>query len=201
MYKRQVAHRLGEIGREVDRLAAVTEEYLRFARPPRAGAGRLDLPELCGALLDFLAPELAAARVEVRRELSPALPPVRGDEGPLRAVLLNLVRNAREAMAGGGTLTVSAHPAAEGGGVELVVRDTGGGIRSEDLGRIFDPFFSTKERGTGLGLAFVQQVVQEQGGTVRCESEPGRGTTFTLRLELAPEERPGEVASAAEASA
>jgi signal transduction histidine kinase len=178
------------ISREVDRLNAVTEEYLRFARPPRQAPVRQDLAELGGALLDFLAPELAAARVEVRRELQPGLPAVRGDEGQLRAVLLNLVRNAREAMAGGGTLTVAARAA--GGGVELEVRDSGGGIRPEDLGRVFDPFFSTKERGTGLGLAFVQQVVQEHGGTVRCESTPGEGTRFTLHFPAAPEERSGE---------
>ena len=175
------------ISREVDRLNAVTEEYLRFARPPRAAAGRQDLAEVAGSLLDFLAPELAAARVEVRRELPHGLPAVRGEEGPLRAVLLNLVRNAREAMAGGGTLTVAARRGEAG--VEVVVGDTGRGIAAEDLGRVFDPFYSTKERGTGLGLAFVQQVVQEHGGTVRCQSEPGRGTTFTLSFPAAPEER------------
>lgn len=178
------------ISREVDRLNAVTEEYLRFARPPRQAPARQDLAELCGSLLDFLAPELAAARVVVRRDLGAGLPPVRGDEGPLRAVLLNLVRNAREAMPGGGTLAVTARRA--GDAVEVEVRDTGGGIAPEDLPRIFDPFYSTKERGTGLGLAFVQQVVQEHGGAVRCESAPGRGTTFTLRLPAAPEERVGE---------
>ncbi len=185
------------ISREVDRLNAVTEEYLRFARPPRGAPGRVELGELAAGLLDFLAPELAAARVEVRRELPGTLPPVRGDEGQLRAVLLNLVRNAREAMAGGGTLLVAARRGP--GGVELAVGDTGGGIRPEDLGRIFDPFYSTKERGTGLGLAFVQQVVGEHGGAVRCESAPGRGTTFTVRLPAAPEERatgPAEAASA-----
>jgi signal transduction histidine kinase len=182
------------ISSEVDRLNAVTEEYLRFARPPRQAVGRQDLSELCGALLDFLAPELAAARLEVRRELPAGLPPVRGDEGQLRAVLLNLVRNAREAMAGGGTLTVTARRS--GDAVEVEVRDSGGGIPVEDLSRIFDPFFSTKERGTGLGLAFVQQVVQEHGGTVGCDSAVGRGTAFTLRLPAAPEERTGEPAAA-----
>ncbi len=180
------------ISREVDRLNAVTEEYLRFARPPRQAQGRQDLSELCGALLDFLAPELAAARVEVRRELPGGLPPVRGDEGPLRAVLLNLVRNAREAMPGGGTLTVAARRAE--GAVEVLVGDTGGGIPPEDLGRIFDPFYSTKERGTGLGLAFVQQVVQEHAGQVRCESAVGRGTTFVIRFPALAEERPAGAA-------
>ena len=190
------------IGREVDRLNAVTEEYLRFARPPRQAAGRVDLGEAAATLLDFLAPELSAARVEVRRELPPGLPPVRGDEGQLRAVLLNLVRNSREAMAGGGVLTVAARRAdgAEGA-VELRVSDTGGGIPPEAVARVFDPFYSTKERGTGLGLAFVQQVVQEHGGTVRCDSQPGRGTTFTLRFPALPEERAGEPAAAEAARA
>jgi signal transduction histidine kinase len=183
------------ISREVDRLNAVTEEYLRFARPPRHAPGRQDLSELCGSLLDFLAPELAAAQVEVRRDLPGGLPPVHGDEGQLRAVLLNLVRNAREAMAGGGTLSVAARR--QGDVVEVDVGDTGGGIPAEDLVRIFDPFYSTKERGTGLGLAFVQQVVQEHGGSVRCQSALGRGTTFVLRLPAAAEERPGEPAGAA----
>ncbi|HET9552831.1 MAG TPA: HAMP domain-containing protein, partial [Anaeromyxobacteraceae bacterium] len=141
------------ISREVDRLNAVTEEYLRFARPPRQAAGRLDLAEAAGNLLDFLAPELSAAKVEVRRELPAGLPAVRGEEGPLRAVLLNLVRNSREAMAGGGVLAVTARRAPGGeAAVELAVSDTGGGIPPEALSRIFDPFYSTKERGTGLGL-------------------------------------------------
>ena len=102
------------ISSEVDRLNALTEEYLRFARAPRSPAGRHDPVELVGSLLDFLAPELSAAGIEVRRELPAGLPSIRGDEARLRAVLLNLVRNAREAMAGGGTLTVAARRAGDG---------------------------------------------------------------------------------------
>lgn len=175
------------ISREVDRLNAVSEEYLRFARLPRRELGRQDLSELLGSLLDFLTPELAAARIEVRRELAPALPPVRGDEGQLRAVFLNLLRNSREAMAGGGTITVSTRR--EGAAVLAEVRDTGGGIPPGDLTRIFEPFYSTKERGTGLGLAFAQQVVKEHGGAIRCESEVGRGTAFAISLPAEAEER------------
>jgi two-component system NtrC family sensor kinase len=168
------------ISREVDRLNGVAEEYLRFARPPRQELARQDLAELLGSLLDFLAPELAAARIEVRRELAAGLPPVRGDEGQLRAVFLNLLRNAREAMPGGGAVTVRTRR--DGGAVEIVVQDTGGGIPPGDLPRIFEAFYSTKERGTGLGLAFAQQVLNEHGGTIRCESEVGSGTAFTIRL-------------------
>lgn len=185
------------ISGEVDRLNALTEEYLRFARAPRSPAGRHEPVELVGSLLDFLSPELAAAGIEVRRELPAGLPAIRGDEARLRAVLLNLVRNAREAMAGGGTLTVAARRS--GGGVELEVRDTGSGIAPEALPRLFDPFYSTKERGTGLGLAFVQEVVQEHGGTVRCDGATGHGARFTIQLPAAPDEKAATAATAPEA--
>ncbi|WP_242392300.1 sensor histidine kinase [Anaeromyxobacter oryzisoli] len=175
------------VSREVDRLNGVAEEYLRFARLPRPTFGCQDLNEIVGSLLDFLAPELEAARVGLERSLAPELPAIRGDENQLRAVFLNLLRNSREAMPGGGTVRVATR--ADGGAVEVTVRDTGGGIPPGDLTRIFEPFYSTKERGTGLGLAFTQQVVEEHGGSIRCESAVGEGTTFTVRLPAAREER------------
>jgi two-component system, NtrC family, sensor kinase len=186
------------ISREVDRLNGVAEEYLRFARLPRQASGRQDLNDVLGGLLDFLAPELASARISLRRELEQGLPPILGDEGQLRAVFLNLVRNSREAMPAGGTVTVRTRRA--GAAVEAEVADTGGGIPPGDLTRIFEPFYSTKERGTGLGLAFTRQVVEEHGGTIRCESAIGRGTTFVIRLPAAPEERMEEPLTAAGAT-
>ena len=179
------------ISREVDRLNGVAEEYLRFARLPKPSLGGQDLNEVIGSLLDFLAPELRAAGVELVRELAPGSLGVRADEGQLRAVFLNLLRNSREAMAGGGKVTIRTRRAGEA--VEAEVADTGGGIPPEVLTRIFEPFYSTKERGTGLGLAFVHQVMKEHGGSIRCESAAGRGTTFTLRLP-ADEERAEAVA-------
>lgn len=176
------------ISREVDRLNGVAEEYLRFARPPRPQRARHDVGEIVASLLDFVGPEMEAARVSVRRELAQGLPTVRAEEGPLRAVFLNLLRNGREAMPLGGTLTVRTRRA--DGAVEIVVADTGGGIPPGDLSRIFEPFYSTKERGTGLGLAFTQQVVKEHGGSIRCDSQVGVGTTFTIRLPA--EEEGGE---------
>ncbi len=167
------------IGREVDRLNGVAEEYLRFARLPRPQLAPQDVSEILASLLDFLGPELQAAHIAVERELA-HVPGVKGDEGQLRAVFLNLLRNSREAMPGGGTVRVGT--GAAGGSVQVRVADTGRGIPPGDLTRIFEPFYSTKERGTGLGLAFVQQVVREHGGTIVCESEVGRGTAFTVTL-------------------
>ncbi len=177
---REAGQLVAAISREVDRLEGVAEEYLKFARMPRGAHAPLELDELVGSLLDFVAPELAAARIEVVRDLAEGLPPVDGDEAQLRAVVLNLVRNSREAMPGGGTLTLRTRQAE--GGVELRVTDTGGGMPPEVLARIFEPFYTTKERGTGLGLAYARRVVAEHGGTIRCDSEPAHGTTFTIRL-------------------
>jgi signal transduction histidine kinase len=168
------------ISRETDRLEGVAEEYLKFARLPRGVRAALDVDEVVSSLLDFLAPELAAAKVAVVRDLAADLPPIEGDEAQLRAVVHNLVRNSREAMPGGGTLTVRTRQA--DGGADLVIADTGGGMPPEVLARVFEPFYTTKERGTGLGLAYARRVVAEHGGTIRCESSPGSGTVFTLHL-------------------
>jgi signal transduction histidine kinase len=185
------------IGREVDRLGAVTEDYLLFARLPKPALAREDLNEILSGLADFVRPELDAAGVALRLELDPELPALRADEGQLRAAFLNLLRNSREAMPGGGTIAVATRRA--DGAVEVEVKDTGPGIPAEALPRIFDPFYSTKEQGTGLGLAFAQQVVKEHGGTLRCHSVPGQGTTFTARLPRAPEERAPVAAGLGEA--
>src|SRR3954447_663584 len=168
------------IVREVDRLTAITEEYLRFARLPKPQVTRADLNETVRDLLDFVRPELEAGGVQVTTSLVPELPRVIADVAQLRQLLLNLLRNAREAMPSGGTLHVASRGARNS--VEVEVHDTGPGIPPERMARIFDPFFTTKARGTGLGLAMAQEIAQEHGGQLLCESEPGAGTSFTLRL-------------------
>lgn len=168
------------IAREVDRLAEITEEYLRFARLPKPVLAREDVGELLRDLVAFVKPELEEAGIRVELDLSDGLE-ARVDENQIRQALLNLVRNAREAMPGGGTLRLQARPAPDGG-VEVRIADTGIGMRPEDLARIFDPFFTTKDRGTGLGLSLTQQIVAQHGGSLHCESEWQRGTTFTLQL-------------------
>src|SRR3954467_2019007 len=183
------------IVREVDRLAAITEEYLRFARLPKPSMQRADVNEVVRDLLDFVRPELAAAGVSVDLRLSPELPRVLADVAQLRQLLLNLVRNAREAMPGGGSLEVSTRGGE--GAVDIEVRDGGPGIEPARLQRIFDPFFTTKERGTGLGLAMAQEIAQEHGGQLTCESVVGRGTAFTLRLPVVVETASPRLSSAA----
>jgi two-component system NtrC family sensor kinase len=170
------------IVKEVDRLTEITEEYLRFARLPRPKLELEDLGAIVSSLLAFLRPELDARAVTVEARLDPALPPVAADEHQLRQALLNLLRNAVEAMGDGGRLTLTAAARDDGRAIELTIADTGEGIAPEHLPKIFDPFFSTKEGGTGLGLALTQQIIVEHGGKIEVRSVPGRGTTFIVRL-------------------
>ena len=184
---------------EVDRLTEITETYLRFARLPQAKLEREDLGAVVRSVLEFSRAELAQAGIALELETAPDLPEIAADEAQLRQALLNLVRNAREAMQGRGqgrlVVTVDALPApavtpASAAQVRLRLRDSGPGITDQDLSKIFDPFFSTKAKGTGLGLALVQQIVAEHGGRIEVHSEAGQGTTFTLTFAALAREAP-----------
>jgi signal transduction histidine kinase len=181
------------IVKEVDRLTEITEEYLRFARLPRPRLEHEDLAAIVSSLLEFLRPELQANGIAVEAKLDPALQ-VAADEHQLRQALLNLLRNAGEAMPHGGQLTVAAR-AVDARNIELRISDTGEGIAAEHLPKIFDAFFSTKEGGTGLGLALTQQIIVAHGGRIEVESEPGKGTTFVLRLLAVSTPAPARAAS------
>jgi signal transduction histidine kinase len=181
------------IVKEVDRLTDITEEYLRFAKLPQPKLEREDLRQIVASLCAFLQPEMQARGVTVEVSAPGDLPLVAADEHQLRQALLNLLRNAVEAMTGGGRLGLAM--AAGEKLVTLRISDSGQGIDPEHLAKIFDPFFSTKEHGTGLGLALTQQIIVEHGGTIDVESSPGKGTTFTVRLPAAPGEPAAQSAS------
>jgi signal transduction histidine kinase len=174
---------------EVDRLTEITETYLRFARLPRPKLEREDLGAIVTGVLEFARAELSQAGITLELDVAAGLPDVAADEAQLRQALLNLVRNAREAMStrqsGRLRVAVAARRGAGDDGrdateIRVTVSDSGDGIPREHLGKIFDPFFSTKERGTGLGLALVQQIVVEHGGRIEVESGPDAGTAFSL---------------------
>jgi two-component system sensor histidine kinase HydH len=114
------------------------------------------------------------------RRLSPAAPPVQADAERIRQCLLNLLLNALQAMPDGGELDVSTEPAP--GVCRVRVRDTGVGIPPENLGQIFNLYFSTKPAGTGLGLPMARKIVEEHRGTISVESAPGKGSVFTIDL-------------------
>lgn len=186
---------LGAISGEIDRLSEITESYLRFVRLPRPVLEREDLVAMVTSVMEFARAELAQAGIKLELVAPAPVPEIAADENQLRQALLNLIRNAKEAMPDGGQLRVTV-TATSGSQVAVAVSDSGPGIPSEHAQRIFEPFFSTKASGTGLGLALVQQIVAEHGGqiTIRSPAEPAfaaqpgaaGGTTFMLEFPAAP---------------
>jgi signal transduction histidine kinase len=145
----------------------------------------VDLNAVITDVLGLLEHQLKVGRIQVRRELASPAPIVTGVEFKLQQVFLNLFLNARDAMPKGCWLSIATR--ADGGDGVAEVADTGGGIPSEHLARIYDPFFTTKTmgQGTGLGLSITYGIVREHGGTIQCDSTVGVGTRFAVSLPLA----------------
>jgi signal transduction histidine kinase len=176
---------LQKIEQQTFRAAKIVSNLLNLARPSGGETGPVDLNGVIGDILSLLEHQFKVTRVQVRRDLSAEPLVVRGAEYKLQQVFLNLFLNARDAMPNGGRLRVSTR--AKGHDAIVEVADTGVGIPSEHLARIYDPFFTTKGegRGTGLGLSVTYGIVQEHGGVLSCESVQGEGTTFRLVLPMA----------------
>ena len=172
---------LDVLQRHAQRVARIAGGLLSFARQPPREHHAVDLNRVVQDTLLLVEPSMPAGRVTVRRTLGPALPAVWGDANALQQVVMNLLTNARDAIAGSGEITVqTVAPAAGDARVRLVVRDSGAGIAAEALPRIFDPFFTTKANGTGLGLSITYGIVRDHQGTIDVRSVPGGGTTFTV---------------------
>ncbi len=183
----EVAEIVGDIRGEVGRLTKITESYLELGRLPAMRLEPHSLNGLVEELVRFQNEELERGGVRVTLNLAAELPDLQLDASQVRQALLNIVRNAGEALReeGGGTLAISSFRA-RSPDVVLEIADDGPGMDPEHVSRIFDPFFSTKEKGSGLGLPLTHQVIAEHGGTITCTSTPGEGTTFTIRLPLDP---------------
>jgi signal transduction histidine kinase len=170
------------IHREVDRLTAITEEYLALARLPKPKLAREPVNDMVTALAAFVREDLAAREVVLTTELTTEPLIAMIDAGQIRQCLINLVRNAADAVAVKGKGWVILRTRRDGDRAVIEVEDSGVGIASDVLPRLFDPFFSTKDGGNGLGLALTQQIVRDHGGDVDVASTLGRGTTFTVRV-------------------
>jgi signal transduction histidine kinase len=138
------------------------------------------LPDVFRRLQQLLTPELRQRKIDLRIQTESLLPHIRGDSRQLDQLFLNLVRNSIDAMPRGGEIRITA--ATNQKMVEVAVRDTGVGIPEESLPLVFDPFYTTKDTGTGLGLSYVQQVVQEHQATVKSSSRLGKGTEFRIQF-------------------
>ncbi len=174
---------LESIQQELERLESITEEYLRLARLPEPSLTPEDPTHLLRDLADFVRREMDASGVELRVDIAAPLPPVAMDEPQLRQALLNLLRNAREAMPDGGVAKLEATRYDDG--VRIQIHDEGAGIDDDEREHVFDLFYTTKERGTGLGLPLTQQIVVAHGGTIACKARLPTGTTFEIWLPAA----------------
>ncbi len=172
------------IQKEIERLRGITEEYLRLARVPDPALQAEPAEDFLLDVAHFVRREMDAAQIDFRTSLSEDLPDLFIDEGQIRQALLNLLRNAQQA--GGATIELSA--VALDGGVEVSIIDEGAGIDEEDRERVFDPFYTTKKHGTGLGLPLTQQIVLAHGGRIRCLPNHPQGIRFALWLPAAPAE-------------
>jgi signal transduction histidine kinase len=186
--KAEISKLLGSIRREVDRLGSITEEYLRLARLPSPKLEPEDLGALTREVVAFVRREMSDAGVDIALEVDDALPLVSADEAQIRQSLLNLLRNAREAMAGGGRIDVSVR--GEDEAIVVRIADRGEGVPEDVRTKMFDAFYSTKERGTGLGLPLTQQIVLAHRGTIRCEDREGGGAVFVITFPVG--ERPAD---------
>jgi two-component system NtrC family sensor kinase len=174
----------------LERTHRLVADLRDFASPGAGRRGEVDLRRGLDSTLQLVRHALREARVEVRVEIEPDLPVLRGDARAINQVFLNLLKNAAEALEGrGGIVTVSA--VVDGAWVVVRVRDDGPGVAPELHARLFEPFYSTKEagRGTGLGLSISRRIVNDHGGSIEVSSAPGQGTTFTVRLPLGDRER------------
>lgn len=167
---------------QVERITRVMNQLLAFARRRPVERRRLDLQQTIKDNLDIFQERLAGNRIKVETAFANSCPPVYADADQMSQVIINLVMNAIHAMPDGGCLQITLTPA--DGVVKLIVADSGHGIPPDVKAKIFDPFFTTKEfgKGTGLGLTVVKGIIEEHGGSIAVESEPGKGTVFTLSL-------------------
>jgi len=170
------------------RASSIIENLLKFARPQHEQVREVDLHAVLEETILLLAHQMALQKVALVKALQPGLPWASGNAALLQQVFANLILNACAAMPDGGTLTLTTR-SAESGLAEISFRDTGLGIPSENLPKIFDPFFTTMPvgQGVGLGLSISYSIIQQHQGTIEASSQPGHGSTFTVRLPVTPQ--------------
>lgn len=170
--------------KEALRCGDIVKTLLTFARQKKIEAGRIDLKEMLNTIIMLVSHQLQMAEVSVALEMPQGPFTAWGDHALMQQCLMNLIFNAMESMPGGGAITIQGKMEKTPDKIRLSITDTGQGIAQEDLTRIFEPFYSTKHagKGVGLGLSMVYGIIREHNGTIEVDSHPGRGTTFTMTL-------------------
>jgi signal transduction histidine kinase len=166
---------------EIRRLKDLTENFLSYARPPQLNKDAKDLNHFLEEICVFVQPEAEARGIRLERDLDPLLPSVEFDSAQMRQAVLNILSNAQQVVAEGGRIRVRSRMEARGE-VRISIQDTGPGMDKELREHIFQPFYSHREGGTGLGLPIARRAVEAHGGRIEVDSEPGVGSTFHILL-------------------
>jgi signal transduction histidine kinase len=178
----KVSKRLQTLGKEVDRLEEILNDFLRLARLPQPDLQPSNISSLLDEFLDFIEPETQQLHIKVVRDFHENLPQVDLDSSQIKQALLNIILNANQSMSAGGQLTVKAYRTDDHMSIDII--DTGEGMPPDRIGKLFDLFYSTKKEGTGLGLPIAGRIVNMHGGEIRVKSQEGKGTTFSILLPL-----------------
>jgi two-component system, NtrC family, sensor histidine kinase HydH len=181
--ERRALERVQKLQGECQRLLDVANDFLQFAKLRDIPLAPADLAKVIEEMIDFFTPTARAAAIDIKSYLPADLPPAALNKDLFKQALLNLMLNAEQAMPEGGSIIFQA--ALEHERITLSLIDTGKGIAADMLPRIFEPFFSTRRGGTGLGLPTTKKIVEAHGGVIEVQSEPGKGTKFTIRLPAA----------------
>jgi len=178
----QATHYIHVVNAECRRLTVILDNFMKFARPGSIGLHDLDVQKVIEHIMALMQFEAEERKVQLEQMVEEELPLVLGDETQISQVLINIIVNAFHAMPEGGRCRIVAEGRKidETRWVEISVRDTGIGIKKEDVSRLFEPFYSTKSSGTGLGLAIAYRIMQDHGGTIQVSSVPGNGTTVVM---------------------
>lgn len=170
------------VSQEAKRLEKMLNQVRDFTRPQSPSKTKSQINNLIQETVKLVREELDLVNVNLSLNLSPELPEAKVDQSQIKQVLINLVKNAWEATPGGGSITISSNLV--NNRIQVTVEDTGAGISKDKQKEIFNPFFTTKDKGTGLGLAVTYRIIQDHQGEIRMDSKLGKGTTFSFYLPL-----------------
>ncbi|HRZ87629.1 MAG TPA: ATP-binding protein, partial [bacterium] len=176
---------------ETERITRLIQRLMDFARPQKLEFGPVNINRSLSNVIDFMRSQLMKAKITVEMRCDESLPPVKADQNMIEQSILNILINAWQAMPHGGTLTVTTslwHTEVEDAQAQIKIADTGYGIAPENMKRVFDPFFSTKDigKGAGLGLTVSYRIIEDHGGSIAVDSAIGKGTTVTINLPVYP---------------
>jgi two-component system, sporulation sensor kinase E len=178
---------LAVLDEEIERLNGIVVDFLFAVRPMDTRMKSEDINKLAEDMIDFVKYELEEHNIKTELKLKPGLPKIQIDQKYMKQVLLNIIKNAISAMPEGGTITV--RTCRKDDGIAVQIGDTGYGISKEHMSKIFEPYFTTRDFGSGLGLTVVYKIIKEHGGDITLDSKEGEGTVFTITLPLPQSER------------